>query len=180
MTSLSRPISKLSKLFFLALFLTLTTAALGKTTWYVDGVSGSDANDCKSQSAACATIGHAMSLARPGDTIMVGAATYTENLSINKNLEIIGADASTTIIDGGGVSTVVTINSANTGLSKMTIRNGRSDYGGGIVTSYSATQVTIANCIITANSATYQGGGIMNWVSTVTVNNSTISANTLS
>ena len=43
--------------------------ALASTTWYVDGVSGSDNNDCKTPTTACKTIGHAISLAGSRDTI---------------------------------------------------------------------------------------------------------------
>jgi hypothetical protein len=36
----------------MALFLALAPAALASTTWYVDGVNGSDINDCKSPTTA--------------------------------------------------------------------------------------------------------------------------------
>jgi hypothetical protein len=52
---------------------------------------------------ACKTIKHAISLASSGDTIMVAAATYTENLTIGISLKVIGSGARTTIVDGGGV-----------------------------------------------------------------------------
>ena len=45
-------------------------------TWYVDGVKGDDGNNCKTKATACATIGHAISLASSGDTIQIAAATY--------------------------------------------------------------------------------------------------------
>jgi hypothetical protein len=54
-------------------------AALASTTWYVNGVSGSDSNNCMSALTACKTIGHAISLASSG-AIKVAAATYKENL----------------------------------------------------------------------------------------------------
>jgi nitrous oxidase accessory protein NosD len=57
---------------------------------------------------------------------MVAAATYTENLIINKSLKMIGSSASTTIIDGGASNTVVMITNttARVTVSKLTIRNG--------------------------------------------------------
>jgi nitrous oxidase accessory protein NosD len=126
----------LNNLLLLAVFLALAPAALASTTWYVDGVNGSDNNNCKSPQTACKTIGHAISLASSGDSIRVAAATYTENLTIDFSLRLVGSGASTTIIDGGGVNTVVTISSANARvtLSKMTIQNGfaRGPGGGGI------------------------------------------------
>ena len=66
-------------LMLLAVFLALTSTALASNTWYVDGVNGSDSNNCKTRQHACKTIGHAISLAHSGDSIMVAAATYTEN-----------------------------------------------------------------------------------------------------
>ena len=69
-------------------------------TWYVNGVNGDDGNNCKTKATACATIGHAISLAASGDTIQIAAATYQENLSIPFNLTLNGAKAATTIVDG--------------------------------------------------------------------------------
>jgi hypothetical protein len=111
-------------------------AALASTTWYVNGVSGSDSNNCMSALTACKTIGHAISLAASGDSIKVAAATYKENLGIGFNLNIVGSGAATTIIGGGGVATVVSISSASAHvtLSRLTIRNGLAGngVGGGI------------------------------------------------
>ena len=90
------------------LLLALAPTAFASTTWYVNGVNGSDSSNCMSPTTACKTIGHAIALAHSGDTIMVASATYYENLTIGINLNVIGSGASTTIIDGGGVSRVVT------------------------------------------------------------------------
>ena len=129
-----------SSLLLLALFLSLASNALASTTWYVNGVSGNDNNNCLSPSTACKSIGHAISLAASGDSVMVAAATYSENLTISKSLKIIGSGASTTIIDGGGVGSVITISSAtaHVTLSKLTMRNGRAGFGGGISNTTSA------------------------------------------
>jgi hypothetical protein len=102
----------LSSLLLLVLFLALAPTALASSMWYVDGVNGSDKNDCKSPQTACKTIGHAISLTSSGDSIMVAVATYTENLTIAFSLKIVGTGATTTIIDGGGVATVVGIPTA--------------------------------------------------------------------
>jgi hypothetical protein len=172
-----------SSLLLLALFLALTSTALASSTWYVDGVNGSDNNDCKSRQHACKTIGHGISLASPGDSIMVAAATYTENLTIAFSLKLIGADAKTTIIDGGGKNTVVTIPNTNSqvSLSKLTIRNGSAPLGGGI-NNYGALRVS--NSIIRGNQAGKPGrgkpgygGGIYN-AGTLTINLSTLTQNT--
>jgi hypothetical protein len=154
-------------------------------TWYVDGVNGNDSNDCKSATTACKTIGHALSLASSGDSIMVAAATYTENLAISFSLNLIGSGAITTIIDGGHLSTVVTISasSARVILPKVTIRNGNGlGFGGGID---NLGRLTIDNSTISGNSVRpsgfirANGGGIYNGA-TLTIDHSTISGNTSS
>jgi hypothetical protein len=169
-----------SSLLLVALLLTLAPAATAKNTWYVDGVHGNDNNDCKSPQTACKTIGHAISLASSGDSIMVAAATYTENLSIGFSLKVIGSGAMTTIIDGGAAGTVVTISGVFTHvtLSKLTVRNGLAPLGGGV---YNAGTLNVNDCAISSNSAMGgmsgdSGGGIYN-LGTLTVNNTTLSGN---
>ncbi len=78
------------------MLIALASSAFAANIWYVEGVHGSDNNDCKSPQSACKTIGHAISLASSGDSIMVAAATYKENLTIAFSLKVIGATASTT------------------------------------------------------------------------------------
>jgi hypothetical protein len=166
-------------LLLMAMFLVVVPTALANTTWYVDGVNGNDNNDCKSPRTACKTIGHAISLASSGDSIMVAAATYTENLAIGFSLKVIGSGAKTTIIDGGGVGTVVAISATDVVLSKFTIRNGKANYGGGIINSG---MLTINNSIISGNAATLagfrgcSGGGVLNF-GTLLINHTTISGN---
>jgi hypothetical protein len=63
---------RVGSLFAVVIF-TLRSTAMA-TTWYVNRVSGSDSNKCTSSSTACKTIGHAISLALSGDSIMVAAA----------------------------------------------------------------------------------------------------------
>ena len=157
----------------------LASTAMAGTTWYVNGVNGSDTNNCLSATAACKTIGHAISLALSGDSIKVAPATYAENLSISISLKVIGSGASTTIIDGGGVSTVVTIasTSANVMLSNVTLQHGYAQYGAGI---YNSGTLTLTSAMVTANGASASGqamgGGIYN-IGVLTINNSTIAGN---
>lgn len=155
-----------------------TPSALASTTWYVNGVSGSDSNTCTSVTSACKTIAHAISLASSGDSIVVAAATYKENLSIGIGLQIVGSGSSTTIIDGGGVASVVTISSttASVTLSRVTIRNGHAPSGAGI---YNTGMLTVSNATVSGSSAAYYGGGIYN-SGALKVVNSTISGNTVS
>jgi len=163
----------------MALFLTRT--AVASTTWYVNGVSGSNSNTCTSPTTACKTIKRAISLAAAGDSILVAAATYKENLSIGFSLRLIGSGASTTIIDGGQTGTVVAISnsSAQVTLSNLTIRNGEMLISGGGISNRGTLTInksTITdNLAIGGNPPTF-GGGIANW-GRVTINNSTITGN---
>ena len=163
----------------LPLALVLAPAAIASTTWYVNAMNGNDNNNCLSSTTACKTIGHAISLASSGDSIRVAASIYTENLTIGISLNVTGSSAATTIIDGGGKSTVVTISntSSQVSLSKLTIRNGSAPLGGGI--SNSGT-LTLSNSIIKGNQASGKpgrGGGIYN-TGTLTINFSTLTQNT--
>jgi len=158
-----------------ALTLLIGVPALASSIWYVDGANGNDNNDCKTRQRACKTIGHAISLASPGDTIGIGPATYTENLTINISLKLIGSAASTAIIDGGGVNTVVTIPGNSVTLARLTIRNGHTDFGegGGI---YNHGSLVLKGCVVSGNSSDQAGGGIYN-LGSLTISNSVISGN---
>jgi hypothetical protein len=155
------------------LFLALAPVAQANTTWYVNGVTGNDSNDCKSRTTACKTIGHAIVLASSGDSVKVAAATYNENmLNFLTSLNVTGAGAARTIIDGGGSETVVLIGGTNVTLAGLTIRNG----DGGIFNNQGT--LTITNCAIVGNNAFQSGAGIDSYFGSVTtINNSTVSGN---
>jgi hypothetical protein len=171
--------------FLSALVLALAPTALATTTWYVNGVRGSDSNNCSSAPTACKTIGHAILLAASGDSIVVAPAIYTENLTIGKSLKVIGFGASAPIIDGRRLGTVVTI--SNTGahvtISKVTIRNGAASFGGGVS---NLGMLTLSHVIIRGNRASLscmntcsaRGGGIYN-LGMLTINDSTITQNSV-
>jgi hypothetical protein len=172
-----------SALLLLALSLALASTAEASTIWYVNGVHGNNSNNCKSPTTACKTIGHAIALASSGDSIMVAAATYGENLTIGVSLNVLGAGASTTIVDGGGLATVVTISSAgaHVTLSGLTITHGFSAHGGGV---NNRGTLTVKYSTISANRAVIScyrfcnggGGGIYN-AGTLTVIANTLSGN---
>jgi len=81
----------LTSFLFAAVLLALASTAIASTTWYVNGVSGSNSNACTSSTTACKTVGHVISLAASGDSIRVAAATYTEHLTISISLKILGS-----------------------------------------------------------------------------------------
>src|SRR5579864_4790500 len=164
----------------MALFLASAPTVVASTTWYVNGVSGSNSNTCTSPTTACKTIKHAISLASAGDSIMVAAATYTENLTIGFSLNIIGSGASTTIVDGRAVNTVVNISNAtaHVTLSNVTIRNGLAINSAGVNNSGTLTinGTIIRGNVAQSNTTFARGGGVYNH-GTLTINNSILMAN---
>jgi hypothetical protein len=167
-------------LLLLALCVVVIPAACA-STWYVDGRHGNDNNQCKSRKRACRTIGHAISLASSGDTILAAPAIYLENLTIPFALKVIGARASTTIVDGQFKNIVFTIPKGvgPVTLSGLTIRKGVSGWGGGI---YTAGILEIDDSIITENLAASidygAGGGILiDMGGKLTLNRSTVNSN---
>ena len=84
--------SKLFTMLVITPLLALAPIAVA-STWYANGVSGSDSNSCTSASLPCKTINHAISLASSGDTIMVAPAIYIEHLDIGFSLNIVGSGA---------------------------------------------------------------------------------------
>ena len=157
----------------LIVLIMLSSPALA-ATWYVDGGNGDDGNDCKTKATACATIGHAISLAASGDTIQIAAATYQENLSIPFNLTLNGAKAATTIIDGTQTANVFTVGTGiHLTLSNLTIKNGVGYTGGGGVNN--SGKLTVNNSLFYLNTA-LTGGAILN-TGTVTISNTVFSGN---
>jgi hypothetical protein len=170
----------------LTLFAAVPTA-MASSKWYVDGVHGSDNNNCKSRQHACKTISNALALTLPGDSIFVAPATYHETLFIYFNLQIIGSGATTTIVDGGGVNSQVAVVGSEPKVpvtfSRMTFRNGAGqEDGGGIYNCFGT--LTVIDSIITGNKISSghgsygYGAGIYNCPSsTLTLINTTISNN---
>jgi hypothetical protein len=171
-----------TNLLLTALLQTQAPAALASTTWYVNGLTGSDSNTCLASQTPCKTIGHAISKSASRDSIRVAAATYAENITIASSLNLIGSGARTTIIDGGRKNRVVTVSTVGVvSISNVTIRNGYSGSGAGIFNQNQAI-LTINNSTVSGNEAVSgyfhfaSGSGISNF-GTLTLNNSTVSGN---
>ena len=88
------------------IFLAMPAMAATGNTYYVATVAsgGSDGNTGLSGSPWL-TIQHAINTASSGDTIIVAAGTYTEQLLIQKSLTITGAGQATTIIQAPATRT---------------------------------------------------------------------------
>jgi hypothetical protein len=161
------------------LVLSHTPTARAAGPWYVSP-SGDD-SDCLSWDHACTTINGALGKAGSGDTIYVGAGTYTESLSLsNITLTLTGAGADATFIDGGGTTRVVEVLPTSVvTISGVTIRNGRdaSGDGGGIYCGEAI--LMLEDAIVRNNSvgSTHDGGGLYAEDSTVTLSATQVLSN---
>ena len=175
------------RLMVLSVSMALAPAALASTTWYVNGTTGNDSNNCLTPTTACATIGGAISRTASSDSVVIAAGTYSENLLINLSLNLRGAGAGKTMIDGGSHSTdggggrvlEISTTTARVSLSSLTIQNGIANSGGGISNSG---VLSINNSSFVGNTATNEstaaGGAIYN-LGTVTINKTTFNGNTV-
>jgi hypothetical protein len=131
------------------------------------------------------TIAAAIAAASAGDIISITDAVHSEaGIVVSKDLTIQGQGATSTAVDGGGSGgsglSVFSINSGVTAtIQDMTIRDGFSADGGGIL---NGGTLTLSNSTLSGNSSTSPGtasggGGIFNNGGTVTISYSTLSGN---
>ncbi len=151
--------------------------------------NGNDGNAC-TQGAPCATFAHVFGLAQPGDTISVGAGTFTEptGVVIPKNLTINGAGAGQTTVDAGSHARVFTINDNLTAvtISNLTATGGlvsgnqagaTAGGGGGVFVGFHAV-ATLSNLTIKSNEDRgVGGGGIYNFLGALSVTGCTVDSN---
>jgi hypothetical protein len=153
-----------------------------------------------------ATIQAAVDAAQDGDTITIGPGTFAGGITIDKSVQLVGASASATTIEGGGpVITIGEFGGASTptvSIGRVTIRGGVNNsqpdeqvtFGGGVWIPNEGATVTITDSVITRNRVTPQstvppgpfcgpfacafalGGGIDN-SGTLTVTNTRITDN---
>lgn len=127
------------------------------TTVYVDGtyVDGSAGVHIFGYDAF-AKIQDAISGVAAGGTVNVASGTYAEHVTLSKSLSLIGADKTTTIIDGTGSGVVLTITSSDVLFKDFTVKNSGTDINAnaGIVL------VGVGNCTVENNIITNNVTGV--------------------
>ncbi len=151
----------------------------GPAAWQV-APDGNDSNDCHTRTTACLTVNGALAKAASGDTIDIAAGTYVNHAEapqvaspvvIDKSINLVGAGSDATVLDGGGITTVVLVYGPVVAtLRDMTLTNGgynpSSVPGGGLKVGNIETRVILTNMIIRNNRAqseAYGGAGILNF-----------------
>jgi parallel beta-helix repeat protein len=97
----------------------------------------------------------AINAASAGDTIIVKEGTYTENIVIDRSINLIGENVKSTIIDGHKGSYAIYIAASRVNITGFTITNATE--WSGVLLGSNAT--IIRNCIIYNNSMGICGGG---------------------
>jgi parallel beta-helix repeat protein len=92
------------------------------------------------------TIQQAINVASSGDTVYVRAGSYNEVVVINKQINLIGENTDTTIIDGGGNGDVVKITADLVKVDKFTIKNSGSTWGDAGIEINSSDNCKIEDC----------------------------------
>ncbi len=113
------------------------------------------------------TIQAAVDAANPGDTIQVSPGVYRENVLVQKNdLKLVGLDPWITIIDGGGLGTVVRAYYVTAfSIEGFTVRNSGENSAAGILFDayyYQSGQFTAKRNIVQSNSVGIELYNILN------------------
>lgn len=136
------------------------THTITLSAWYVDTANGDDGNDCQSPATACQTIQAAVERAPAGATVHIAAGLYLENVMVDHPLQLIGAGASNTILDGDGSGTVLTVDlpglgSFDASLQGVTLQHGETGL-------YNSERLTVVDSVIRFNQSDGAAAGVFN------------------
>jgi len=82
-----------------ALVVLAAPASAASALLYVSASAGHNTGSCSTQAMPCATITYALAHAAPGATILVAAGTYPEQLTITRNVSIVGRAAGRVVLE---------------------------------------------------------------------------------
>ena len=155
-------------------------AANGKVI-YVNGSSGSDSNSGATWFLAKKTIKNATGTVKSGGTVHIADGVYkganNGNITINKNMSIIGQSQTGNIIDAEHQDRIFLITSGVTvNLRTLTLADGTAvGNGGAIVNAHGTLKLT--NITFRSNTASDGGGAILNGFGILTVIRSIFTGN---
>ena len=156
-------------------------SAADNDTIYVNATGGDDNNNGTSWEYAKHSIKNATGIVNPNGTIHIADGTYTgvynTNITIDKNMTIVGQSQTKTIINGEKINFIFTVNPGVTlTIQNLILTNGTAANGGAIYNNYGS--LTVTNCTFTDNTATNNNGGAIYNYGSLTVNNCKFTGNT--
>lgn len=135
---------------------------------FVDSTGGNDSSNCLNSASPCRTIAFAIGNSIPNDQIVLMSLAGTPNvynesgILIPFNLVIRGVNAFRSVIDGGAIDRIFTVNGGNLLLNRVTLRNGNATPlagGSGGAVQLVNGSLTVLSSILRDNVA-LQGGAI--------------------
>jgi hypothetical protein len=148
--------------------------------------TGSNAGNCSSASAPCATVQYAYTHVATGGTINVGAGTFLGGIVTDKSVNILGTnsggslDGTTTTFSrgGGNFGYVLEIDNGTVNVSNVVINGAFDDLGGGVdINSGAIVNLTNVNVVDNVSNQ-FSGAGVENAEGTLTMTGGSISGNT--
>lgn len=174
------------KVVLILMIILFSSAAHAQTTRFASPGGDDTTNDCTSSTSPCQTIAHALDESDAGDIIQLSIGTFTESITINKDITISGAGEDDTIIqahadEGSATTRVITATSSTVFIEDVTIRHGNITPGnGGGISNGNGSDLTLTNVRIEDNAGQNGGGLYTNSTSTATLNNVDFWGNTAS
>jgi parallel beta-helix repeat protein len=135
-----------------------------RTTWTVDDDGPADFH----------TIQQAINSpdVKGGDTILVRAGIYYEQVIVNKSVSLVGEDSDSTVVDGNGIGSVISITANNVNISGFTIQYSGNKYDdSGIYIDHSSGDDISHNTITNNRNGMYLDSSSNNMFSSNTITN---------